>query len=65
VEPGSLQWGRALSSAEIRQEPTRIGNHAEQLQWGRALSSAEMMTSRCAWRRLLRFNGAAPFRARK
>ena len=60
----SLQWGRALSSAETRAcacwPPTQA-----RLQWGRALSSAE--TERPARNPPIArpFNGAALFRARR
>ena len=62
---GSLQWGRAHSSAEIPPPGSSLCRANPSLQWGRAHSSAEMpltiqtpMSQSC-------FNGAALIRARK
>src|SRR5881628_2784821 len=60
-----LQWGRALSRAEIS-PLTTYSIAVGLLQWGRALSRAEISLSRLDLPpHLWRFNGAARSRARK
>src|SRR5439155_25996516 len=60
----ALQWGRALSRAEITLLRLRRIN-MDLLQWGRALSRAEIRNSFPRLQKRVRFNGAAHSRARK
>src|SRR2546430_1462058 len=65
TRPSWLQWGRALSCAEITKAAAHYAAHSVELQWGRALSCAEMDGARKFQRFGSRFNGAAHSRARK
>ena len=60
-----LQWGRTLSSAEVRTAFPSQENWCT-LQWGRTLSSAEVTCAEISPPRLFAcFNGAALFQVRK
>ena len=60
----SLQWGRTLSSAEVKQRLARSFDF-HWLQWGRTLSSAEVFPSQSVPLPSSCFNGAALFQVRK
>ncbi len=59
-----LQWSRADEGAEIGGSPV-APNALGELQWSRADEGAEIGLPQLATRRDLRFNGAAPMKARK